>query len=141
MNEYNRLLNAAKSKALSSIDILESSLRNYIEYDADKQYSHDELVPYDALSDRFIRAVEIGIKYIKTWEFAYFGIKSGTLRDTLNKAEKNEIITNTDIWIEMRNIRNKIVHDYLPDEIEETYYLIVKKYSPELLRFKERINR
>ncbi len=139
MNELDKLLKAASAKALASIDLLESSLRNYIDYDVDRQYTHDELVPYDALSDRFIRAVEIAIKYIKTWELVNFGINSGTLRDTLNKAEKNDLITDIEIWLLMRNIRNKIVHDYLPDEIEETYNLIVYKYSKEIIQLKKKI--
>ena len=139
--EFKELLAGAKDKAVSSINLLESSLSKYKVYNPEKLYTPDELEPYDALSDRFMRAVEISIKFLKTWEFANFGDKSDVLRNTLNKAEKSELITEANEWIRMRTLRNKIVHDYLPEEREETYDLIVNEYSPELLRFKSKIEK
>lgn len=139
MMELNELLQLSKKNVISSISLLENSLENYEPYNPEILYTPDDLVPYDALSDRFMRAVEVAIKYFKTWEFSNFGEKSDVLRNTLNKAEKVELISDAELWLKMRTLRNKIVHDYLPQEREETYHLLVKVYSPELFRLKKRI--
>lgn len=46
--------------------------------------------------------------------------------------EKTGQISSTEIWIDMRNIRNRIVHDYLPKEIKEMYDLIQGPFGDEL---------
>lgn len=55
--------------------------------------------------------------------------------------EKWEIISNSDIWLDMRDIRNKIVHDYMPEQIAEMYVLIRHEFYDEfslvVKKFKE----
>lgn len=139
--DFNELIKLSHKNVLASIELIESSLAKYEKYDPQILYTPDDLEPYDALSDRFMRAVEIAIKYFKTWEYFNTGEKSDILGNTLNNAEKVGLISDTELWLKMRRLRNKIVHDYLPEEREETYNLIVNEYSPELLRLKERIEK
>jgi len=42
--------------------------------------------------------------------------------------------------IQMRDLRNRIVHDYLPERLHEIYSLILNEYGPELSRVKEGIS-
>ena len=41
------------------------------------------------------------------------------------------------LWIEMRDQRNRIVHEYLPEKIRQIYKDLVGKMSKELLAVKE----
>lgn len=82
-----------------------------------KKYTADELEPYDALSDRFIRIVEISIKFFRTYEYYLQAEQSQSFRHGLHQMEKLGLISNIDIWLDMRDIRNKIVHDYVPEKI------------------------
>ena len=138
--DYKTLLNTAKSKVNASIKLVEDSLDGLILYDFNKKYTSKELEPYDALSDRFIRAVETCIKFFKTLELYQFAISSETYRDLLLKMEKQNIITSVEKWIDMRDIRNRIVHDYLQEQIKDIFDLIMTDFSKELFKVKKEIN-
>jgi len=55
-----------------------------------------------------------------------------SLIDVLDKLEKLEIVSNADKWIDFRNIRNKLTHEY-PDNEEE----IIEDIKLSLEFFKE----
>lgn len=65
---------------------------------------------------------------------------SETLRDLLGKMEKLRIITSVEIWFRMRDIRNRIVHEYLPNELKEIYCLICGIYKEEFRFLKLKIS-
>lgn len=56
----------------------------------------------------------------------------GTIRDRINRAEKKEMIVSSDIFIEIRIVRNDIAHEYIPEAI---HYIFGKVLSltPDLL--------
>ncbi len=68
-----------------------------------------------------------------------YGESSETLRDSLNRTEKLEIISSTILWLQMRDVRNRIVHDYLPEEIKDMYDEIMGAFGKELLRLKVKL--
>jgi uncharacterized protein YutE (UPF0331/DUF86 family) len=133
------LLESARQKVLSSIMLVEASLENLEDYDAGRKYTPKELEPYHALSDRFIRAVEACIKLFKTYEYYLYTVKSDTYRDLLLNIEKQKIISSVAIWIDMRDIRNRIVHDYLPNQIKDIFDLVMGEFKEELLKVKYKI--
>ncbi|WP_198264317.1 nucleotidyltransferase substrate binding protein [sulfur-oxidizing endosymbiont of Gigantopelta aegis] len=133
-----QLLIAAK-KYTRTFLLLEASVKKTTDYDIEKNFSADELEPYDALSDRFIRSVEIAIKFFKTYEYHFQAEQSQTLRDGLHQMEKFDLISNLDIWIDMRDIRNRIVHDYIPEKIAQMYQLIRGNFYLELKRLNNKI--
>lgn len=45
----------------------------------------------------------------------------GTIRDRINRAEKKELIANSDVFVEIRMIRNDIAHEYLPEAIHDLF--------------------
>lgn len=130
---FNTLLSASKQKALSAINLVEASISYLEPYDNSKKYTPKELEPYDALSDRFIRAVESAIKFFKTYEYYLYTIKSDTYRDLLLNMEKLNLISSVEIWVDMRDIRNRVVHDYLPDQIKDIFDLIMGEFKDEIL--------
>lgn len=114
--------------------LLQASVNKTADFDSGKQYSADQLEPYDALSDRFMRSVETAIKFFRTYEYYLRAEQSQTLRDGLHQMEKLDVISSLDVWLEMRDIRNRIVHDYVPEKIAQMYALIRKDFFAELTR-------
>ena len=129
----------ARQKTLSAIALVEASVNRVKPYQVDKQYTPQELEPYDALSDRFVRAVETSIKFFRSYEILMFAETSETLRNQLNRMEKLNLITETSTWMAMRDVRNRIVHDYLPEDIHQIYQKIRGKFSDELFFMRTQI--
>lgn len=128
------LTRAAMEKLLKAIELVTASVARTDAFDPAKTYSAEELEPFDALCDRFIRFVELAIKFFKSYERFQFGEVSITTRDLLKRMEKLELISETDLWMRMRDVRNRIVHDYLPEQQKELYDLIRQEYSKEIAR-------
>ena len=120
-------------KLNGSIDLVRASLHKVKDYDPCRDYTADEREPYDALCDRFIRAVEISLKFFRTYEKVQFAEESETLRDMLNRAEKVGLISSVELWFRMRDVRNRIVHDYLPEKVKEMYDDIMGIFGNELI--------
>ena len=130
----------AIEKFQKTFNLLVASVEKTSAFDANRIYTADELEPYDALSDRFIRLVEISIKLFRTYVYYLQAEQSQTLRDGLHQMEKIELISNIDIWLDMRDIRNKMVHDYLPEKMAEIYQLIRNDFYAEFVQLKRKIN-
>ena len=97
-------------------------------YDVNQNYTPEEMEPYDAMSGRFIRAIEVSPQFFRTYERYLFVESSDTIRDLLNRMATVDLITSTQLWVAMRDVRNRIVHDYLP-----------KRYQANLRRYPESI--
>ena len=129
--EQSVITNSILVQLQKSLEILKTSFETVDNYDSHKNYTPKEREPYDALSDRFVRAVEISIKFFKSYEKYLYAENSETLRDLLGKMEKLKMVSSTELWIRMRDIRNRIVHEYLPDDLKEIYDLILGIYKNE----------
>jgi len=140
-NNFEVLLKQAKTKLISAVSLVEASLNGLDNYNSEQKYSPKELEPYDALSDRFIRAVETCIKFFKSYEYYLYTISSDTYRDLLLKMEKVNLISSTAIWVDMRDIRNRVVHDYLPNQIKNIFDLIMGEFGNELLQVKGKVEK
>lgn len=135
MNEdITLILGAARKQAISAIALFEASVNAYDPFDPHREYTPKELEPYDAMADRYIRAVEAAIRFFRTYERYQFGESSDTLRDLLNRMEKLTLISSVQLWIEMRDQRNRIVHAYLPEKIRTSMKTLLdgwrRNYSP-----------
>jgi uncharacterized protein YutE (UPF0331/DUF86 family) len=139
--DYKTLLKASISKLISAINLVEASLTDLDHFDVNRKYSPKELEPYDALCDRFIRAVEACIRFFKTYNYYLNTLSPETYRDLLLNMEKLNIISSVGIWVDMRDIRNRVVHDYLPDQVKEIYDLIMGEFKDELLLTKQKIEK
>jgi len=139
--DYDGVMLALKEKVDKAFFLVEASLDGLEEYALDKEYSPKELEPYDALSDRFIRCVEVFIKYFKAYEYKNFADKSLTLRDGLNVMEKIGLISSTPLWMTMRDVRNRIVHDYAPEQTKAMFSSIMNEFYKELMFCKNAISK
>jgi uncharacterized protein with HEPN domain len=132
--ESNRL------KTLRAIALVSASLDDYRPFDPAASYTPKELEPYDALADRFVRAIECALRYFRSYEMLEFAEQSDTTRSNLNRMEKLGLTSSADLWLAMRNVRNRIVHDYLPEQIAEMFTAISGDFGRELLRLRLKLN-
>jgi len=91
------------------------------------------------LSGRFLRAFESSLKFFRTWERVREANVSDTYRDLLLRMEKLGLISGLAEWIALRDLRNRVVHDYLPDELAALYAAIIGEAVPEFRRLESAV--
>jgi uncharacterized protein YutE (UPF0331/DUF86 family) len=133
------LLADSATKLRAALDLVFASAATYSPYEPGRIYSPKEREPYDALSDRFLRAFESSLKFFRTWERVREANVSETFRDQLLRMEKVGFISELATWISLRDLRNRVVHDYLPDELADLYAAIIGEALPELQRLDEAV--
>lgn len=93
----------------------------------------DELEPWEALTSRFARVTDIFLsKYIRILVLEQDPGFRGEMRDVLDKAEKIEIISSADTWMMIRELRNKVAHEYTKEDLLKTLQDIIK-FTPFVL--------
>ena len=50
---------------------------------------------------------------------------------------KPRLVSSVPLWIDMRDQRNRIVHEYLPQKIKDIYAEVVGRMGAELFRVKK----
>jgi len=69
----------------------------------------------EAFTSRFCRLQDtLGDKLIPVW-LTLLGEPLGAVIDNLDKAEKLGILPSADDWLEYRQLRNQMVHEYIED--------------------------
>lgn len=140
MSDAATLLRQSAEKLQRSISLVQASLRRVQPYDEKREYTADELEPYDALVSRFERAVEIAMsKFYRAGELFEGESLSETIRDRLNRMEKLSFVSDVELWMRMRDVRNRISHDYVPGQVRQIYDDIREAFAPELARLAERV--
>lgn len=138
-SEYDALLAAATKRYADAAALLEASLRRYRPFDTARAYTPEELEPYDAMCDRYLRVVEMAIRYFRTLERSRLALNSESYRDLLGNIAKWGLIEDVDLWFRMRDLRNRIAHDYLPEQLRRIYETISGEFGPELLRLRSSV--
>ena len=128
------LLIDSQAKLRAAFELVFASAATYKPYIAGHIYSPQEREPYDALSDRFLRAFESSLEFFRTWERVREANVSDPYRDLLLRMEKLGLISGLAEWISLRDLRNRVVHDYLPDELAALYAAIIGEAVPEFRR-------
>ncbi len=98
----------------------------------------DELEPWEALSSRFARTTDIFLsKYIRLLILNLDPGFRGEIRDYLDKAEKASLVSDAKQWMKIRELRNKIAHEYTKEDLEKTLKDILD-FTPFVLQELER---
>jgi len=135
------LLRQSAEKLQRSIGLVQASLGRTNAYDESRVYTAEELEPYDALANRFERAVEVAQnKFFRAVELFEGEPLSETVRDRLNRMEKLSFISDVELWMRMRDVRNRISHDYLPGQVRQIYDDIREAFAPELVMLAAKVS-
>jgi len=93
-----------------------------------------EMEPYDALASRFERFVDIAVnRFFRSVEMELKMEASETIRDRLLYMAKQGLVTSPEIWLEMRDFRNRIAHDYLPEQLVSIFEAIRTRFLAEII--------
>lgn len=130
------LLAATRQHYRDAAALVEASLARYRPFDPTYPYTAEERERWDALCDRYLRAVEMAIRVFRTYERSRLAVNSESYRDLLGNMAKWGVIVDVELWFRMRDIRNRIAHDYLPEQLRDIYEAIHGDYGPELLRIR-----
>ena len=103
-----------------------SSLMRCEVFILNEEFTEEQLVELEALTSRFARLSDLLIqKLFKTID-EIEGTSPGTVRDRLLQAEKKGIINNTDEFMEIRKVRNRIAHEYEMDALKDIFVFAFK---------------
>lgn len=97
----------------------------------------DDFDTLETLSSRFARTLDFLVrKYWRALDNLEFE-NQGTLIDVVNRAEKRGFFSEIEQFRNMKDLRNEIVHEYLDDNLEESFEDI-REYSIILLEICKR---
>lgn len=100
-------------------------------------YQPEELESFESFNGRFARLSDILIQKIFRLVDELDLDTQGTIRDRINRAEKKGLIVSSDVFIEIRIVRNDIAHEYLPEAIHDIFGKVLS-LTPHLLEGVER---
>ena len=83
------------------------------------EFSFEELESIDSLTSKFSRTSDIYLQKVLRSIWMLLREDTVPLIDLLNRAEKLMIIVSTEELLQMRDIRNQIAHEYLPEAVPE----------------------
>ncbi|MBC7420572.1 MAG: nucleotidyltransferase substrate binding protein [Bdellovibrio sp.] len=131
-----KLLELFKSDFVDALGALEHSwmkLKNQPIPHLEKK-DLEALEPWEALTARFARTTDIFLsKYIRFLILNLDPGFRGEIRDYLDKAEKAQFIVDADQWMKIRELRNKISHEYSKVDLEKTLKDVVH-FTPFVLK-------
>ena len=133
------LLAGSRDKLIAALTLLFASIDYYPEFDPQRTYSPKEREPFDALSDRYRRAFESSLKFFRTWERVREAAPSESFRDLLLRMEKLDFISDAGLWLQLRDVRNRVAHEYLPGELEKIYLAITGPGDQEMRRLAQKV--
>ena len=136
-NELFKLLDKSLLSLEKAAVVFSKSYRICLQIGVKKDYSFEELTEFEALSSRFARLVDLLIQKIFRLIDEINLAPEGTVRDSINRAEKNLLIDSSESLVEMRRLRNQVAHEYLIEKLSYLFDRIIV-LSPILLDCIER---
>ena len=141
MTELMQQLLAKELKVLNDAkDVLLYSFNKCSAIGIKETYEPEELESFESFTGRFARLSDILIQKIFRLVDELDLDSHGTIRDRINRAEKKELIASSDVFIEIRVVRNDIAHEYLPEAIQDIFEKVLS-LTPHLLDGIERTKR
>ena len=88
---------------------------------------------FEALTSRFARVSDILLqKFFRALDVVELS-SGGTLLDVLLRAEKRGLVASADDFLEIRELRNEISHEYAMDDLRELFWDVLDK-TPDLIK-------
>ena len=128
MTDTTTMTDDKKATLLENLNILEQSAEQ-LRYSLEKckaltePFSPENLESIEALSSRFARTADILTQKVVRSLILYLREEPGTFIDMANQMEKMQLTDTAQLTLEIRDLRNEIVHDYSnrdSKEIKET---------------------
>lgn len=123
MNEIEQktieLLNQNWELLLRSLETLKLSVEKAESIGNKAEYSFEEMETFDSLTSKFSRTSDIFTQKILRSVWILLHEEITPFIDILNRAEKIGIVFSSDKLLEIRDLRNQIAHEYIPETIQK----------------------
>ena len=126
MNKILQYLQVTFGQADEAVYHLNISAERCKEFIHNENFSEEQLIDLEALTGRFARVSDILIQKIFKTIDRLDGITKGTVRDRILQAEKNGIISDPELFIEIRDKRNTISHEYEINDLTDIFLFVFK---------------
>lgn len=126
-----KLLGDELKLLISADNVLKYTYKKCEPIEINMNCSQNEIDFLELLTSRFARLSDILIKKIFRLIEKIDLDDDGTIRDTINRAEKKGLIKSADLFVEIRTLRNDFAHEYIPEAMTEIF-VDVFKLTPEL---------
>jgi hypothetical protein len=103
----------------SSVNTLQLSVQKCQVIGIKESYTFEELESFDSLTSKFNRTSDIFTQKVLRTIWMLLHEPFAPFIDMMNNCEKIGILQSADQMIEIRDLRNQIAHEYLPDAIRE----------------------
>jgi len=103
----------------ASVETLELSVRKCQAIGIKDSYSFEELESFDSLTSKFNRTSDIFTQKVLRSIWILLHEPFAPYIDMINKNEKMMILRSADEMIEIRDLRNQIAHEYIPEAIRD----------------------
>lgn len=103
-------------KALETLHLSIEKCKLFI---AKKQYTFEEMESLDSLSSKFGRTSDLYTQKVLRTIWLLLHESFVPFIDLLNKAEKIDLIHSADQLLEIRDLRNQITHEYIPEALTD----------------------
>ena len=115
----NDLLKSEWNLLIAAIDTLQMSVRKCRSIGKKEKYSFEEFESFDSLSSKFNRTSDIFTQKVLRSIWMLLHESFVPFIDMMNQCEKLLIIHSADQMIEIRDLRNQISHEYIPEAIRD----------------------
>lgn len=128
------LLKAQLRKGLEILEktktVLDISFRKCKSISLLKELSEVDLEPFEALTARFARFVDISSQKLLKTIFLLLHETPGAVIDQATLAEKLRVIPSAEALLEMRELRNLIAHEYTEEDLRRLFKNVLRKRKP-----------
>lgn len=118
-NTITELLKSELDLLTASVGTLKLSIRKCQLIGMKQSYTFEELESFDSLTSKFNRTSDIFTQKVLRSVWMLLHESFVPFIDMMNKSEKMLIIESADQMIEIRDLRNQIAHEYLPEAIRD----------------------
>ncbi len=103
----------------AAVDTLKLSVRKCQSIGNKAHYTFEELESFDSLTSKFNRASDIYSQKVLRSAWMLLHEPFVPFIDMMNKGEKMSILKSADQMIEIRDLRNQVAHEYIPEAIRD----------------------
>ncbi len=138
MSTQDQLLSQTTQDLLQAINRLKKSYGKIEFLSTDLSQLQDEpLEAWESFVSRFARASDFFMsKYLRTWVSIREGGFRGSMRDFCDYGEKHGLLESSDLWMEIRELRNQIAHEYATQKLSQIL-IEARRLAPHIINLKE----
>ncbi|MCX6127565.1 MAG: nucleotidyltransferase substrate binding protein [Proteobacteria bacterium] len=134
MSDTQQLLTKTKAQLGKALQHLDYSYRKVGNLSPQLNSLGDEdLETWEGFVSRFARVCDLFLmRYLRTWILRQEGAFRGSMRDYCDQAEKLGLIDSAEAWMLIRELRNKISHEYADERLQDIFEE-ARRVAPKLL--------